>query len=62
MSGYIDFLESHLGEFERGWRAEGFQVVKFKGGPFEGTVTYSTLGLSNHYFMSRVSNKKIRMD
>ncbi|MDQ0418971.1 hypothetical protein J2Z48_003195 [Croceifilum oryzae] len=63
MSDYIDFLESHLGEIEAGTsKIEGFQVARFTKGPFPGTVTYSTLGMSHHYLKSPVSNKEIRME
>lgn len=62
---YIGFLEEHLGEIEYGWSkdSEGkelsFQVVKYKGGPFPGCVTYSTLGLSREHLLSPVSGKQI---
>ncbi|MGE7666860.1 suppressor of fused domain protein [Ureibacillus composti] len=61
-------MESHLGEIEYGWsKDEGnnklpFQVVKFKNGPFSGTVTYSTLGLSNEKLLSPISNKEIHQE
>lgn len=51
---FIEFLEHHLGEIRYGWNKDGngkslpFQIVKFSKGPFEGTATFATLGLSNH--------------
>lgn len=66
MVNYTKFLEKYLGEIEYGWSkdSEGkdlsFQVVKYKGGPFPGCVTYSTLGLSREKLISPVSGKQIR--
>lgn len=68
MDNYIRFLESHLGEIDYGWSQDGngqklpFQIVKYKNGPFPGTVTYSTLGLSNVPLVSPVSEKQIRQE
>lgn len=65
---YVEYLEHHLGNIECGWSqdSEGnklpYQIVKYSGGPFQGTVTYSTLGLSNEGFMSPISKKKIRQE
>ncbi|MBD3920224.1 suppressor of fused domain protein [Paenibacillus sp. PR3] len=65
---YTEYLEHHLGNIEYGWSkdSEGnntpFQVVKYSGGPFSGTVTYSTLGLSNVGFISPISKKLIRQE
>lgn len=64
----MQYLESFLGKIERGWSkdADGkeipFQVVKYSGGPFPNTVTYSTLGLSNEKLASPVSIKQIRQE
>ena len=52
MTSVLDHLEAFVGDIVGGWRhdADGnplpFQVVQTKGGPYEGTVTFSTLGLS----------------
>lgn len=68
METYIEFLERHLGEIEYGWSKDEngnvlpFQTIRFKGGPFPGTVTYSTLGLSNQGLTSKVSGKLIRQE
>ncbi|KOP69422.1 hypothetical protein AMS59_23395 [Lysinibacillus sp. FJAT-14745] len=68
MHNYIEFLEGHLGEIEYGWDkdSEGnilpFQIVKYKKGPFSGTVTYSTLGLSKQNLVSPISKKEIRQE
>ncbi|MFJ6267117.1 suppressor of fused domain protein [Lysinibacillus xylanilyticus] len=68
MHNYIEFLEGHLGEIEYGWDkdSEGnklpFQIVKYKKGPFAGTVTYSTLGLSKQNLVSPISKKEIRQE
>lgn len=46
----VDHLEAHLGAIDGGWGpTEGssqIQVVRFNSQPFEGAVTYSTLGMS----------------
>ncbi|WP_335872619.1 suppressor of fused domain protein [Bacillus sp. 2205SS5-2] len=66
MNEYVKFLEDHLGMIEQGWstNVDGeklpFNVVKFKGGPFSDTVTYSTLGLSHHSLINPDSNKIIK--
>jgi hypothetical protein len=66
MSNYIKFLEEHLGMIQYGWSTDTdgrklpFQIVKYKRGPFPGTVTYSTLGLSFHYLKDPRSEKRIR--
>ncbi|KGP90300.1 hypothetical protein N780_05985 [Pontibacillus chungwhensis BH030062] len=68
MNKFINFLENHLGEIECGWSKNEddeelpFQVVKYGNGPFEGTVTYSTLGLSNFPFVSYMSEKEIHQE
>ncbi|WP_157721733.1 suppressor of fused domain protein [Tumebacillus avium] len=68
MNNYVQFLEEHLGKIQYGWSTDDkgeslpFQVVKYSGGPFSGTVTYSTLGLSNQPLRSPVSNKEIRQE
>lgn len=68
MDKYIKFLENYFGEIEYGWNVdyEGnvlpFQIVKYKKGPFTGTTTYSTLGLSKQNLFSPISNKKIRQE
>ncbi|MBD8497389.1 suppressor of fused domain protein [Paenibacillus arenosi] len=66
MSTYIDFLEKELGTIEKGWSTDAkgeklpFDVVKYCRGPFQGTVTYSTLGISHHKLECSSSNKLIR--
>ncbi|REK75634.1 suppressor of fused domain protein [Paenibacillus paeoniae] len=68
MKTYVEFLEDHLGQIEYGWSrdSEGnevpFQIVKYSEGPFTGTVTYSTLGMSNERLVSSVSKKQIRQE
>lgn len=68
VSQFFAFLENELGEIEHGWSVDGtgeklpFQIVKYKKGPFPGTVTYSTLGLSKVVQDSPVSHKKIRQE
>ncbi|SFT02306.1 suppressor of fused domain protein [Marininema halotolerans] len=67
MDNYISFLEKQLGEIECGWRVgEGsnypFNIVKYKRGPFPGTVTYSTLGISHHNLKYSDSQKEIRQE
>lgn len=54
MDKYVEFLEGSLGYISRGWSKTlsgvdmPFQVVEYEEGkPFEGTITYSTLGFSN---------------
>ncbi|WP_282138237.1 suppressor of fused domain protein [Rossellomorea aquimaris] len=65
---YLIFMEDHLGKIEYGWSKDGngnvlpFQVVKFNRGPFPGTVTYSSIGLSKLHLKSPVSNKIIRQE
>jgi len=66
MADYIEYLEQFLGETAYGWSKDAggsdlpFQIVKYNGGPFPGTVSYTTLGLSNIPLQSPVSDKKIR--
>lgn len=63
MEKYLEFLKEHLGEVEQTWSTDAsgnelpFQVLKFKGGPAPGTVTYSTLGLSIHKYKSPNAKK-----
>ncbi|MCR8851117.1 suppressor of fused domain protein [Rossellomorea sp. SC111] len=65
---YLNFMENHLGKIEYGWSKDEngnelpFQVVKYVDGPFPGTVTYSTVGLSNILLKSHVSIKNIRQE
>lgn len=65
---YIEYLEKHLGEIKYGWskdssgKIQPYDVVKYNKGPFEGTVTYSTLGLSKIPLKSRMSDKTIRYE
>lgn len=53
MTTVLDHLEAFAGEITRGWHIDAdekkvpFQVVQTKSGPFPGTTTISTLGLSN---------------
>jgi hypothetical protein len=69
MTTVLDHLEAFAGEVTRGWQvdAEGgelpFQVVQTKGGPYPGTTTIATLGLSNFPLPSckgRADSKMIR--
>lgn len=66
MNKYTDFLEKHMGEIQYGWTSDEsnqklpFQIVKYAGGPFSGTVSFSTLGLSNEELTSSVSGKQNR--
>ncbi|NOU68829.1 hypothetical protein GC096_32945 [Paenibacillus sp. LMG 31461] len=68
MNEYTDFLEKHMGKIQYGWTSNEsnqklpFQIVKYAGGPFSGTVSYSTLGLSNEELRSSVSGKQIRQE
>lgn len=58
MEHFVGFLEQHLGGIVYGWDQDEkgdklpFQIVKFKNGPFPGTCTFSTLGLSDHILTS----------
>src|SRR5262245_3459391 len=65
MTGLIEHLERFLGRIEYGWKdsdgtAWPFQVVKFSGGPVDGSRSYSTLGLSNSSLVEPSSGKIIR--
>lgn len=67
--GFGEFLEQHLGEIQYGFTHDEngdrltFQIVKYgEGLPFEGAVTYTTLGLSNEVLHSRQSGKNIRQE
>jgi hypothetical protein len=68
MNGYVNFLEQHLGMIEQGWNTDisgeklPFNIVKYKGGPFPGTVTYSTLGLSHHFLKYPQSDGNLRQE
>lgn len=61
----VDHLERYLGEIEAGWSrdADGrempFQVARFPRGSGDGTVSFTTLGLSRHALRSP-SGKEIR--
>lgn len=61
----IQHLETHLGEISKGWRDKHsknrIQVVEFHNQPFDGVVTYITLGLSDVVF-SIAEDKKIRQE
>lgn len=69
MTTVLDHLEAFAGEITRGWQVDAderklpFQVVQTKGGPYPGTTTVSTLGLSNFPLPShkgRIDSKMIR--
>ncbi|NOU86249.1 hypothetical protein GC102_10745 [Paenibacillus sp. LMG 31460] len=68
MNKYTEFLEKYLGTIQYGWSKNEndqklpFKIVKYAGGPFPGTVSYSTLGLSNENLTSIVSGKQIRQE
>ncbi|MGO4505345.1 MULTISPECIES: suppressor of fused domain protein [unclassified Dyella] len=53
MTTVYEHLESYAGEIVRGWTCDSngdklpFQVVQTAGGPYLGTTTFATLGLSN---------------
>lgn len=65
MSNFIEFLEDHLGEIQYGWNHDEkgekipFQIVKFAGGPFPGTSTYTTLGLSHEPLIYPIEGKEM---
>lgn len=69
MTTVLDHLEAFAGEIAFGWQVDAderklpFQVVQTKGGPYPGTTTISTLGLSNFPLPShkgRSDSKMIR--
>ncbi|TMW73338.1 suppressor of fused domain protein [Alteribacter natronophilus] len=68
MTAFTDFLEKHMGTIDCGWhldqqgRTLPFQIVKFNGGPFPETVTYSTLGLSRDGFSDEESGETVRQE
>jgi hypothetical protein len=49
----IEHLECHCGPIVEGWTSDAdgndapFQIVKMRGGPIDGSIAFSTLGLSN---------------
>ena len=61
-------LERFCGPIERGWPIDPdgnklpFQLVQMQRGPIDGTITYSTLGLSKIELRSRSSRKSIRQE
>ena len=63
----VEHLEHYLGEIQDGWKPNDaehstpFQVVRYRGA-FEGSVAFSTLGLSRHVLRSRVSLKSLRCE
>jgi hypothetical protein len=65
MDNFIQFLEHHLGTIECGWNQDDrgerlpVQIAKYSKGPFSGTKTFSTLGLSKVPLTSYVSRKQI---
>ncbi|WP_266158029.1 suppressor of fused domain protein [Dyella silvatica] len=68
MTNIVEHLEKFSGQIAEGWSkdADGnsmpFQVVRTESGPIEGSVTFATLGLSNHPLKSTLSNKIIRQE
>jgi hypothetical protein len=62
----IEHLESFCGPIAEGWKTDPdgaevpFQIVRLERGPITGTVTFSTLGLSNYALRSATSSKLIR--
>ncbi|WP_223701509.1 suppressor of fused domain protein [Sutcliffiella deserti] len=68
MDKFIKFLEDYLGEIKYGWSKNAndeelpFQVIKYGNGPFECTVTYSTLGLSKYPLQSYMNEKEIHQE
>lgn len=62
-SKYIDYLEKTLGGLEMGWYdGDPVKVVKFSDGPFDGAVTFMSLGLSNTELGSYGTVKKYRQE
>ncbi|MCA0983385.1 suppressor of fused domain protein [Halobacillus yeomjeoni] len=67
MRDFIDFLEEHLGNVLYGWstgctgKKIPFQIAKYSDGPFQGTSTYTTIGLSDHLLKS-TNRKEIRQE
>jgi hypothetical protein len=49
----IEHLERYCGPIVEGWKSDPdgndlpFQIVRMRGGPIDGSIAYSTLGLSN---------------
>ena len=66
--GYIEFLESHLGEIQIGWSIDEdcnnlpYHVVRYVGGPFDNTKTHSTIGLSKTLYHGGLDGKHIRFE
>lgn len=67
MTTVLDHLEAFAGEVTRGWQVDAdekklpFQVVQTKSGPYPGTTTISTLGLSNFPLPSHKGNGHSKM-
>ena len=67
MTTVLDHLEAFAGGITRGWQVDAdekvlpFQVVQTKGGPYPGTTTISTLGLSNFPLPNRKSGTESKM-
>lgn len=61
----ISHIEHTLGQLEQGWSfSEGssqVQVVRFRNQPFDGVVTYVTLGLSN-VLLSMPQGREVRQE
>src|SRR5689334_2090474 len=68
MADLIEHLEKFCGPIVEGWKndpdgkAMPFQIVRLNGGPAAESVTYSTLGLSNHLLKSPRSSRLIRLE
>src|SRR5437588_10705028 len=66
MTPVISHLESFCGPIAEGWKFDPdgkempFQVIRLERGPTAGTVTFSTLGLSNYPLKSPDCEKLIR--
>jgi hypothetical protein len=56
-----DHFEKYLGRFESGWGDKScrIQVVQFKQQPFDGAITYATIGMS-HIILPFSESKSIR--
>lgn len=67
MTNLFEHLEAYAGEILHGWSDDGqsekppFQIVQLSGGPYAGTTTFSTLGLSNFPLPNGKSGDKARL-
>jgi len=61
-----DHLETYLGTIDWGWRLNDrthpIQAVRFNNQPFEGAITYSTLGMSDFAFALPGTSKQVSME